>query len=123
MRAILKTNKVALERIITDWIEEDAKFYSKSFGFRQMELIKICKGFPSEATSKSFADMEIMPITANCGFTSFGINGVWLRSSGSWIATDIDNQILIVSGSRHSIRELLPEWFRATVTNWEYLES
>lgn len=36
----------------------------------------------------------------------------WVRSSGSWAALTLgdDEAVLVVSGPRHSVREMIPDW-------------
>jgi hypothetical protein len=47
---------------------------------------------------------------------------VWMRSSGAWLAADLRAGVLEACGSRHSIRECLPDYVREDAT-WEYMDS
>lgn len=49
--------------------------------------------------------------------------GVWVRSSGTWIAIFPKDGYLVACGARHSVRELLTDSVRQSCYDWRYLET
>lgn len=110
-----------LNRIVGEWEEEHEGYYAHNPG--SLDLGDICPGFPGKA-AWTIQGYPHTPMRAQLGMTAFGEkDAVWLRSSGSWAAVDCNRACLTVSGPRHSIRELIPEWFREGVESWEYESS
>jgi len=113
MQAELKISMPILNRLIADWKDEHSRYYGLPCGHIRIPLDCIEPGLPC------INDVDHIA----CGCWSDGENTFWMRSSGSWLYAKPKEEILIVSGARHSIRERLSEYVRKGCSSWKYISS
>jgi hypothetical protein len=114
--AHLHISPTAAQRLVDEWAREHAGYYGRPHGSRSIPATD----HPEWMIRRDYGlDPHVW-----CGHRHDGTKHAWVRCSGTWAALDLADErpVLVVSGARHSVRELIPDYVRQECT-WQIVES